>query len=138
MKKENVLIKKLIFLVVMAFLSPHFLHSQVIDAAASLNSLSELKIEKQKMFPDSEIEVNAKSDSSYVIPVDKVSLDNPLSYEYRLDPVQIKAIFPEIVFKVEGEDIIDYYSLFPILFELINNQQKQIEVLKVEIEKLKQ
>ena len=137
MKNAHVLLK-VILLFLIAFLSPKFLQAQVIDASKSLESLSGLTVEKQKMFPEAEFTKDVKSDSSFVKPVDRISIDNPLSYEYRLDPQQIKLIFPEIVFKVDGKDMIDYYSLFPILFELINNQQKQIEELKIEIEKLKQ
>ena len=136
MKKKSVLQSILLF--GLCCIGPQLLHSQVFDASTSLKSLSGLTVEKNRMFPVEEANEAAKNDSSFVQPPSKVSLDNPQSYEYRFVPSQIKVLFPEIVYKVDDTEVIDYYSLFPILFEMILTQQNQIEELKIQIEKLNQ
>ena len=50
---------------------------------------------------------------------------------------EVKAIIPEIVYGKEGDMTLSYGQMTSILTKAIQEQQAQIEILKVEIEKLK-
>jgi len=136
MKKKQVPLK-LILLFIMVCMNALPLHSQVIDVASALKSLTALKAEKQQMFPLTDEGLTTKADSVAVQPQSKVSIDNPEAFQYRFDPMQMKSVFPEIVYSDRDNLIIDYYSLFPIMLELIIHQQQQIEELKSQVEELK-
>jgi hypothetical protein len=95
-------------------------------------------VEKNKKFTEINSVQSSQSDTATVEPPQQIVLDNPNAYEYRLDPDQIRMIYPEIVFKVDDKYVIDYYSLFPIIIELLNKQQILIEDLQLQIDNLKQ
>ena len=113
------------------------IEAQVIDAGAALETLESLNPQKIQMFKDQLETEKIKSDTGFVESQSKVLPENLNSYSYRLDPLNVKEIFPEIVYKQGEEYYIDYYSLFPILFNLISEQQKQISELKTQLEEIK-
>jgi hypothetical protein len=50
---------------------------------------------------------------------------------------EVEKIFPELVSGKDGSKTVDYGKLVPVLIEAIKEQQREIEKLKLEIEKIK-
>lgn len=128
---------KLILVFIVTSLHPGQLNAQVDEIGPTMKNISTIKVEKQKMFPMENVKEAKENDTTFVQPPNQLSIDNPEVYHYSLDPQQVKSIFPEIVYLANGQLIIDYYSLFPIMLELMQDQQKQIDELKNQLEALK-
>lgn len=86
--------------------------------------------------------------------LDKVRQLNAYSYQYKLDPVEIekgdkpfktlgflsqevKQVVPELVQEMEGNLLMNYDGITPILLQAIKEQQQMIEKLQKEVEELK-
>ncbi len=138
MKNKNPL-WTILCLTVLSFFVPQQLSSQIIDSTTIWQNLSELSIEKNKVddanaMPAESMSIAGDTASSKNINLNVI--DDPNFLEYRLKPEQIKLIFPEVVYKINNKYVIDYYSLFPIIIELLVDQQKQINNLQIKLNKL--
>lgn len=86
--------------------------------------------------------------------LDKVRQLNAYSYQYKLDPEEVekgdkpfktigflsqevKQVVPELVQEMEGNLLMNYDGITPILLQAIKEQQQMIEKLQKEVEELK-